>query len=140
MLKRVLLGAVGVAVVCVLAASCGGGSSVTGTWVGKATMDDGKGNKSDGPMTMMLKQDGNNVTGTIGDADKPAEQMPLTGTVSGDAVTITVKQAKDGASTDLKFDLKLAGSKLTGSGTFALGMPGGVSVSGAITSASFDKK
>ncbi len=138
-MKRVF-GAMGVAVLCVIASSCGGASNVSGTWVGKVTMDDGKGNKSDGPMSMTLKQDGNNLTGSVGDADKPAEQMPLTGTMTGDAVSVSAKETKAGATTDLKFDLKLVSGKLTGTGTFSLGAPGTPAMTGAITAASFDKK
>lgn len=68
---------------------------------------------------MDLKQDGDKVTGKVGDPAKPEEMFPLTGTVDGDEITATAKPPQGDMS--VEFKLKHSDEGVKGTGTFQVG-------------------
>ena len=90
-------------------------ADVSGTYVGPLAMEGQPGI----PTQVELKQDGDKVTGKIGDPAKPEEMFPLTGTVDGDDVTFTAKPAQGDMKVDFK--VKVEDGHLKGGGTFQIG-------------------
>lgn len=85
---------------------------VSGKWTGAMKVGG-----QDLPTAMILTQDGDKVTGKIGDAGKEAEMLPLTGTVDGEDLSITAK----GEGVSATFKVKIDGDHATGTGTFQVG-------------------
>jgi hypothetical protein len=88
-----------------LAATTLAAADVTGNWKGTFTPD----GRDPGPALLILKQEGNAVTGTAGPDEN--ERHPIrSGTVKDDAVTFEV-ETPGGV---MKFTLKQTGDDLTG--------------------------
>ena len=82
---------------------------VSGKWSGTFIMDDGSGESHDSTALLVLKQDGNAVTGTAGPNED--QQWPIkTGKVEGDKITLEVQT--DGPL--VTFMLVLSGDHLKG--------------------------
>ena len=80
-------------------------ADVTGKWTGSMVLNAGRTD----PANVHLKQNGNEVTGTMGPSDE--KQFPLSSArIDGDMVTI---EAKPGPSV-LRLTMKLEGTKLSG--------------------------
>jgi hypothetical protein len=78
-------------------------ADATGKWTGSLMPDDG----STGPALLILKQDGNKLTGTAGpDADKRMEIV--NGKVDGDSITFELPGER------MKFVLKQNGDSIDG--------------------------
>jgi len=97
----------------VLAAAFAGAAvadtNVTGKWTGtlKATGPDGE--TKDGTAILMLKQNGTDITGSVGPDE--GEQHEITkGKIEGGKITL---ESADGGVT-IKFDLALVGDRITG--------------------------
>lgn len=82
---------------------------VAGKWTGSFVVDNGSGETHDSTALLILKQEGNTVTGTVGPSED--EQWPIkTGKVEGDKVTLEVQT--DGPL--ITFNLVLSGEHLKG--------------------------
>ncbi len=90
-------------------------ADVTGSYEGNLVVD------GQAPLATLLelKQQGNDVTGKVGDPKKPEEMIPVTGTVEGDDVSLTGKPPVDNMT--VIFKLKLANGHLKGTATFDMG-------------------
>jgi hypothetical protein len=83
-------------------------TNITGKWTGSFSITGPDGSK-DGNAVLMLKQTGNEVTGTVGPSED--EQYTIkTGKLDGDKITLLVED--EGRS--IKFDLVLAADRITG--------------------------
>lgn len=90
-------------------------ADVSGTYVGPLEME----GQPAMPTTLELKQDGDKLTGRVGDPAKPEEMFPVTGSVDGDDVTISAKHPQ--MDVKVEFKLKYADDHLKGTGTFTVG-------------------
>lgn len=82
---------------------------VAGKWTGSFVMDNGSGETHDSTALLILKQEGNTITGTVGPNED--EQWPIkTGKVEGGKVTLEVQT--DGPL--ITFNLVLDGEHLKG--------------------------
>lgn len=82
---------------------------VAGKWTGSFVMDDGSGETHDSTALLILKQEGNTVSGTVGPNE--GEQWPVqNGKVEGEKVTLEVQT--DGPL--ITFNLVLSGEHLKG--------------------------
>ena len=105
-------------------------ADVTGTWTGPMTMKNGDETRDD-TAYLVLKQDGDKITGTIGPNEERRYDI-TTGTADGDNIYIEAVVQGDAA---LVLKLKLEGGKLVGDlSTKGAGAP---PVSGRMT---LDKK
>ena len=109
-----------VAVVCLVALTSVSARSarlvdMTGTYVGALNLE-GQGPL---PTELQIKQDGDKITGKIGDGAKPAEMLPVTGEVDDDEVTLTAKPPQGEMHIEMK--LTLTGAQLKGDGVFVVG-------------------
>ena len=101
-----LMKAVLLAVVLVLAASA---ADLTGTWSGTFTITMPDGKTSDDTVHLVLKQNGDTITGTAG--PNAEQQVPIAkGTITGNKVMLEVP-VPDGM---FKFDVALEGEHLKG--------------------------
>jgi hypothetical protein len=92
-------------VLLILVATSMWAADLTGKWTGSMVLNEGRTD----PANVQLKQNGNEVTGTMGPSDE--KQFPLTsGRMDGDQVTI---EAKPGPSV-LRLTMRLEGTKLSG--------------------------
>lgn len=83
--------------------------NVTGKWTGNFTMTRPNGEANDTTAVLMLKQTGNEITGTVG----PNEDEQFTiqkGAIDGNKIAIEV----DHNGHTIKFDLVLADDRITG--------------------------
>ena len=103
------------ALVCVLFAAsalCAADANVAGRWSGNGTMTLPNGETRDTPVVMLVKQNGTEVTGTIGPGDD--EQHPIQNAkIQGGKLTMEV--ATDNGT--FKLDLVVTGDKIAGNGT-----------------------
>lgn len=84
-------------------------TNVTGKWSGSFNMTSSDGQTRDGTALLMLKQTGNEITGSVGPSE--GEQHTITkGKIEGDKITL---ESADGPVV-MKFDLALAGDRITG--------------------------
>ena len=84
------------------------GADATGTWSGSFTVGDGSGEPR--PVTLVLKQDGETLTGTGG--PDAARQMPIRkGKVQNGTLTFEIATDDDGV---MMFDLKQDAETISG--------------------------
>ena len=84
-------------------------TNITGKWTGSFNLISEDGQTKDSTALLVLKQTGNEITGTVGPNDD--EQHAITkGMIDGDKITL---ESADGALT-IKFDLKLTGDRISG--------------------------
>ena len=84
-------------------------ADVTGTWSGSFNITGPDGQTRNSSALLMLKQSGAGITGTVGPHEN--ERLDIDkGTIEGDKIKLVVEQ--DGRT--LKFDLVLAGGRITG--------------------------
>lgn len=89
-----------------LAAVSAFAADVTGTW--NLSVETPNGTRES---TIDLKQDGNNLTGTV---HSQMGDVALKGTVNGDEVTFSVTRERDGQSFKIDYSGKVEGAKMTG--------------------------
>jgi len=92
----------------------------TGKWSGTATMTGGDGQSREGPALLVLKQEGNAVTGT-GGPDEQRSQPIQNGKAEGSKLTFEIGTADS----PVVFKLTLENGRLRGEGA---GSPGGQSL------------
>jgi hypothetical protein len=85
---------------------------VTGRWAGSFNVTDPNGETKESTALLLLKQNGSEITGTLGPND--GEQRVITkGKISGDRISL---ESTDGGLT-IKFELVVAGDRITGGAT-----------------------
>ena len=85
-------------------------SDVSGKWTGKAVLPGPDGSPGEVPACLVLKQDGNRVTGTAGQSEY--DQIPLTGgSVADGKVALEIKASEHQT---IKLELALDGDRLKG--------------------------
>src|SRR5215831_12692207 len=91
-------------------ALCAAATDVTGRWTGTATMHGPQGQTKDSSALLELKQEGTQVTGTVG--PEGGDRHTITkGSIDGDKVILEVQ---GDAGPVLKFELKAEGDTLKG--------------------------
>jgi hypothetical protein len=84
-------------------------TNVTGNWSGSFNISNPNGESKDATAFLMLKQDGPDITGTVGPNED--EQFPIQkGKIEGDKITLVAEH--DGHT--IKLDLVLAADRITG--------------------------
>ena len=83
--------------------------NVTGTWSGSFNVIGPDGQTKDSTAVLVLKQNGSEITGTVGPSDGERHQITK-GKIEGDKVTL---ESADGGLA-IKFDLELDGDRLKG--------------------------
>lgn len=84
-------------------------TNITGKWSGTYTMTGPDGQANQGTAVLLLKQTGNEITGTAGE-DEGDQHAITKGRIEADRVTILVED--EGRT--FKFDLVLAADRITG--------------------------
>ena len=88
-------------------------SDVTGRWTGNLAVD----NNDPESFTLILKQDGAAIAGSVGATD--GDQLPIrTGKIDGNKITLEVQQHEDSS---LKIELGLDGDQMSGNLTATRG-------------------
>jgi len=85
--------------------------NVTGKWSGSFLMTSQDGETHEGTALLVLKQEGNEITGTVG----PNEEERLTiktGKIEGNKITLEIRDDEHNRS--MKFDLALEGERIKG--------------------------
>jgi hypothetical protein len=82
-------------------------ADVTGTWRGTLMPPGATDASGAEPFIATFKQDGDKITGTIGPEN---QQLPLTGTITDNKLTLTISQGTRGMTLDLTLD----GDRITG--------------------------
>ena len=89
-------------------------ADVTGKWEGSLTATRSDGGKHEDTVLLILKQKDGTITGSIGGGEN--DQHPITaGTIDGDKVVITAKQATNGR--EFRLELTLQNDELNGTMT-----------------------
>jgi hypothetical protein len=83
-------------------------ADVSGKWSGSFKMMRPDGEARDGTALLVLKQTGNEITGTVGPNE--GEQHPAKGKIDGDKITL---ESNDGGVV-IKLDLVLTGERIAG--------------------------
>jgi hypothetical protein len=84
-------------------------ANVTGKWSGSFNASDPNGDSKESTAIMVLKQNGSDITGTVGPNDD--EQFTIRkGKIEGDKITLEVEQEGH----TLTFNLVLAADRITG--------------------------
>jgi hypothetical protein len=95
--------------VALAAGIAGADTSVTGKWTGSFNMLDENGGTKESTAVLMLKQSGNEITGTLGPNEDELHAITK-GKIYGDKISL---ESADGQMT-IKFELTLAGDRITG--------------------------
>ena len=85
-------------------------ADVTGRWTGSIVFDGPNGEKVPGTVLLVLKQDGNTVTGTVGPSEEA--QKPIQNGKAEENVIIFNVEVREGVS--MKFTLKQTGEEISG--------------------------